>query len=276
MGTQPTPTVELQVLQARVLVEYNDLYCDLDSQSVDGAHIHSCYEIYVNLSGDISFLHGDSIYAIQPADVIFSRPGDVHCCIYHSSCLHEHICIWFESEDPATAAFIERLAIAPHVRLAERDRADLLRLVRLLAEREIDPVLQTAYFIEMLSCLRTGERAERTVTGEGDGQVPEKVREILAYVERSYLQRLTSGQIAAAFFLSESTLNRLFRQHVGISVAHLIEAKRLSHAEKLLRADATVTEACFRSGFSDCSRFIACFRKRFGMTPLQYKKALFK
>ena len=58
------------------------------------------------------------------------------------------------------------------------------------------------------------------------------------------------------------------------SVGRLIEAKKLSLAEKLLRADLSVTEVCFRAGFSDCSRFILCFKKKFGKTPLKYKQEL--
>lgn len=276
MSRQPIPTAQMHVPRARVEIAHNCDYCDLDARSFDGAHIHGCYEIYVHLSGDVSFLHGGELYSIEQGDVIFSRPGEVHCCVYHSSCLHEHACIWFDAEDSALPAYLERLAITPHVRLPEAERAVLWRLVRLLADRSTDPVLQAAYFAEILYCLRTRTEHRDAPTRGREGKTPEKVREVLSYIEEHYLQRITSGQVAAACYLSASTLNRLLRQHVGLSPARLIEAKRLSHAEGLLRTDASVTDACFRSGFSDCSRFIACFRRQFGMTPLQYKKAVFK
>lgn len=276
MDKQPIPTVTVQAPRARVKVAHNCEYCDLETRTVDGAHIHSCYEIYVHLSGDVSFLHGGELYSIGQGDVIFSRPGEVHCCVYHASCLHEHACIWFDAEDGTLPAYLERLAIVPHVRLPEAERGELWHLVRLLADPEVDPTLQAAYFVELLYRLRTRTEEHDTVPRTREGETPEKVREVLSYIEEHYLQRITSGQIAAACYLSESTLNRLFRQHVGLSPARLIEAKRLSHAERLLRDDVCVTDACFQSGFSDCSRFIACFRRQFGMTPLQYKKTVFK
>jgi len=272
MSLQPTPNTVLPAPRVKMRIHHNNEYCNVETQTFEDAHIHSCYEIYVNLSGDISFLHGETIYGIMSGDVIFSRPGDMHCCIYRSSCIHEHVCVWFEGEGSVLTDFIERLSIKPHIRLPEPQRGDLLRFLRLLEERSTDPILKTACFLELLSRL-----------GEGDGsmepsELPEdaswdKVGEILTYIEENYRQRLSSAEIARAFFLSESTLNRLFKRHVGRTVMHLIETKRLSHAERMLRADATVTEACFQSGFSDCSRFIARFKKRFGMTPLQYKKA---
>ena len=45
-----------------------------------------------------------------------------------------------------------------------------------------------------------------------------------------------------------------------------------SHAAKLLTEGRSVTEVCNSTGFSDCSRFIAVFKAKFGKTPLQYQK----
>jgi len=38
----------------------------------------------------------------------------------------------------------------------------------------------------------------------------------------------------------------------------------------------SVTDACYESGFSDYSYFIATFHKETGMTPLQYQKKKYK
>ena len=48
--------------------------------------------------------------------------------------------------------------------------------------------------------------------------------------------------------------------------------EQVQAAVRLLDEGASVQEACDRSGFSDCSRFIAQFRAHCGRTPLQYKK----
>ena len=39
-----------------------------------------------------------------------------------------------------------------------------------------------------------------------------------------------------------------------------------------LRGGASVTAAATNAGFSDCSHFIVLFKKKFGQTPLEYKK----
>ena len=67
-------------------------------------------------------------------------------------------------------------------------------------------------------------------------------------------------------------LSRLFKQYVGTSVYNYITVTRIANAQKLLKNGATVTEACFCSGFEDCSNFIRTFKKLTGETPLGYKK----
>ena len=51
-----------------------------------------------------------------------------------------------------------------------------------------------------------------------------------------------------------------------------LRKRRLSHAAELLAGGSSVMEACLQSGFSDNSRFIALFKRYYGMTPLNYKK----
>ncbi len=237
--------------------------------SVDGAHIHSCYEIYVNFSGDISFFHDSTIYDVAPHDVVVSYPGDVHHCVYHSSCTHAHFCVWFTGEE--IGKFLERHSIRGKIRLAEEDVARLPHLLHQLEQPDTDPFLRAASLMEFLSMLDTEDHERHRATND----FPKVLNEMLSYLDQHLSDVVGWESLTQEFFLSKSTINRLFSKYVGISVGKLIEAKRLSLAEKMLHSDCSVTETCYRSGFSDCSRFIHCFKKKFGKTPLKYKQELF-
>lgn len=247
----------------------NELHYESGITVVDDAHIHSCYEIYVNFSGDISFFHDHTIYRIRPLDFIVSYPGDVHHCIYHSSCQHAHCCIWFQNDE--IGAFLKRRRIRGKIELSKKYGARAQTVLERLTQAEEDSFLRSAALLELLSLLDTESRTQEAMT---DG-FPSQINEILQYIDAHLIDISGSEELSHAFFISKSTINRMFKKHVGISVGRLIEAKRLSHAEKLLREDVSVTDACYRSGFSDCSRFISAFRKKFGMTPLKYKRELF-
>ena len=56
----------------------------------------------------------------------------------------------------------------------------------------------------------------------------------------------------------------------------LYQISSLCLAKRILEQGASVTEACYESGFNDCSYFIKCFRKSVGFTPYQYRKQVQK
>ena len=104
--------------------------------------------------------------------------------------------------------------------------------------------------------------------------IPEKMQNILEYVNEKFTEIVSVQTIADTFHVSVPTVNRWFREYLRLSPLELIRAKKLAYAEKLIRSEVSVTDACFRAGFTDCSRFIKLFKNNYGKTPLQYKKAL--
>ena len=197
-----------------------------------------------------------------------SRPGDVHYCIYHAPCRHAHYCVWFLGE--AAEAFLSRWDVKGRIRLSGEYAERLPTLLQRVIETDDDPFLRVAAFMELLSLL-SGDGCQ---TRKSEA-LPPLLEKMIAYVDQHLNTVEGSVELAQAFFISKSTVNRLFQRHVGITVSELILAKRLSLAEKLLRTDISVTDTCYRVGFSDCSRFIREFKKKFGVTPLKYKRELF-
>lgn len=273
MAIQPILNETLDISNA---VKFNIVrraeYCDLETTKYDLTHIHSCYEIYVNIEGDISFFHDQNIYDISSRDVVFSKPGETHYCIYHSSCLHDHFCLWFDDRGGSVTEYINRIKIPPAIRLSDEGKKQLMTLLSQLSDSDTDPLYKLAKLIDLLTLFGDGKPLSNGSTKER----PQKITDILAYIDSHYKEIRTSTELADAFFISQSTLNRLFRKYVGLTVFQIIDARRLSHAENLLRNGSSVMDACFQSGFTDCSKFIILFKKTFGVTPLRYKQALFK
>ena len=61
-------------------------------------HIHKECEIYLNLSGDVSFEVENRIYPVSRGTVIITRPYEYHHCILRSSARHSHYWITFSAE----------------------------------------------------------------------------------------------------------------------------------------------------------------------------------
>jgi len=65
-----------------------------------------------------------------------------------------------------------------------------------------------------------------------------------------------------------TTLGRQFRAVHGEPIFGWFRNLRLDHARSLLRAgNETVTEVCFRVGFTNPAAFATAYRRRFGYPP---------
>jgi AraC-like DNA-binding protein/quercetin dioxygenase-like cupin family protein len=72
---------------------------------------------------------------------------------------------------------------------------------------------------------------------------------------------------------SKRTMERLFREDVGMTVGKWRQQLRLMVAMRLLAEGAKVTHAALEAGYSTPSAFIAMFGKALGTTPAAYFRA---
>lgn len=236
-------------------------------------HIHPCYEIYVNVSGNVSFLVGNHIYPITAGDVIVTRPGDVHLCIHNTAERHECFCFWFAcGDDSPMTSFTRTADFSGYYRFAPDKAQQLLHLLYRLKDadaRQQEPT-RTACIFRLLSLF--SDSAESAPASPPAPMLPEEMQGVLDYINENFPRIRSVSDITIHTHVSLSTLNRWFRSYLQISPHKLLEALRLAYAQRLLSEGCSVTDACDRAGFADCSRFISVFKQKFGVTPLQYRK----
>ena len=81
-------------------------------------------------------------------------------------------------------------------------------------------------------------------------------------------------RMAASIGISESYLQRLFKNETGFSPIQYIREIRLKYSKKLLedRCFLRIQEICREIGINDQSHFTRDFKKRYGVTPTQYRR----
>jgi AraC-like DNA-binding protein len=81
-------------------------------------------------------------------------------------------------------------------------------------------------------------------------------------------------ELARIAGLSPHHMLRAFRRRFGETPHDLLTRRRLEAAKAALRAGRSVTEACFDVGYSSLGSFSASFRRRVGVSPSHYQRAL--
>ena len=137
--------------EIRMHTQYSNKFFDMEKEIAQNTHIHSCYEIYLNLSGDISFFHNGKIYDIQAGDILISHPADIHYCIYHSSCVHEHYCMWFVND--FISDFIAKHDIRGRIRLSKYKKERLINLISSLHFDDLESIYKLENLIELITLI---------------------------------------------------------------------------------------------------------------------------
>jgi AraC-like DNA-binding protein len=142
---------------------------------------------------------------------------------------------------------------------------------------QLDGAEQTVALLDLLVWLaRSADR--RSLSTEPAGvasrsQSHAALSAAVQYLERNFRAPVTREEIAQAASVTPTSLSRLFRRQLGVTVTDYLSDLRLGAAAELLshgrRSVADVAHSC---GFANLANFNRQFRFRYGMTPRQYRR----
>lgn len=99
-------------------------------------------------------------------------------------------------------------------------------------------------------------------------------RELLAYIQEHFTEKLSLEALSEQFHLSEKYISRYFKEHFQLTFVNYTNYLRLTYARRLMETtELPVTEVALQSGFPNVSYFIRVFKEKYGSSPLRYRKA---
>ena len=236
-------------------------YIEINANSPENVyddHIHDECEIYINLSGDVSFSVEGAVYPIMPGGVIITRPYEYHHCMYRSNKLHKHFWILFEpsGNERLLDVFYKRKPGRSNLLILPPDKTEeLFAVCHELNRQGNGEVEKYCLFFRLIHLLNMANAVNAESNRKNDAVIS-----AINYINNNLSQKLEIKEIAKECNVSVNTLERQFLYSLNVTPSKYIKKKRLANAERMLSEGSNVTEAALMSGFSDCSSFIADFK----------------
>ena len=240
------------------------------------AHYHNYFEIYYLSSGSGNILIEGKSYAITPSNIVFLPPNVLHRATYTA---HERIRInlLFSSDyiNPVLSKELAHLWEEKIFSIKETKHITEIfdKISReSLIENNISRELIRCYLTELLTYVH------RISTKYNDGLAPTKnspIQLAIEYINRNFSENMTLGELAKLTNYSPNYFSKIFTDSVGIGYKKYILLVRLKEAEKMiLGTNKSIKEIASLCGFNDSNRLSTLFKEVYGLSPVQYKKAV--
>ena len=100
----------------------------------------------------------------------------------------------------------------------------------------------------------------------------ETIKDVQAYIEQHYKDKLTVDRLADKFNMSRRTFERRFKKATRNTVAEYIQRVKIEGAKKQLEIGRrSINEVMVDIGYSDTQTFRNIFKRITGVTPVDYK-----
>ncbi len=233
------------------------------------SRIELCLRLASNAELAEDFIDGQRLLTSFP-HLIVKRPG-----LKHSFAAQVPRDAFFFSYDPELipqlesarllpACPIQKFELTPQINALLRQTASLLPHSQ---EHGAADRLDIACF-QILEELLIAREKEKP----GQDASQDKTMQISSHLKLHFASEIDFGQIAKSHGLSRRTFFRLWARHFDVSPAEYVLGLKMEEAQRLLSDTSRSVGAISLSlNFKEPSYFCSAFRKRFGMTPRQFR-----
>lgn len=133
---------------------------------------------------------------------------------------------------------------------------------------------KNAFFLEQLfseeNLVKRAQQLEALLLSNLNNEVPNKLKEGLLFISKSAQENLSVETLAREIGLSETSLFRLFKNHIGQNPKSFLKTLRFRMAlDKMLHKQSTFTEIAYLNQYYDQAHLIKDFRALSGHSPKQ-------
>lgn len=252
-------------------------------------HWHEEFEITLVRKGSCTYQIDLQPYTITEGDFLFLPPGMLHGTgeqpdaeFVTDSFVFRLDMLESQMPDACTTSFFTPLAngmIRFPVYLPASDQASGLLFHTFETIRDVFLKKPTGYELEIKSQLLhfffllyghvPYQRSDQT-----HSEITDKLKLVLQFIQDHYQQPVTVQELAGLCHFSEYHFMRFFKRHMNMTCIEYLNQYRLEMASRqLAETELSITNIALESGFNNISYFNRVFKKKFGITPKEYRQS---
>ena len=232
-------------------------------------------QLVVTLEGEGAFRYGDTVYPLTPGKGFMCMLGDPHSAYFYPGHARKPwIFLWMDFSGETAVRMVEELSsLYGHVFDLPLD-SGLIRYLKSFRNqrrsiRFVSPTEGARIVCDVLALL--GENLERK---DIDSPGSRLVQAAQAAISKNLDRTWNLSDIAARLKVSREHLTRIFRDRTGMTPQEFAAEERMQFAVRLLRDSfQSCEEIAEQTGYSSAVSFNRAFRRRFGYSPMQYRKS---
>jgi hemolysin activation/secretion protein/AraC-like DNA-binding protein len=147
------------------------------------------------------------------------------------------------------------------------------KFARIAAEPRADGLPLRCALLQLWVSAMVGLLARPPAAASGANRLRDRFRELVGRMLDVEMYECSLGELAGKLHCSERHFSRLFREEFGTPLRTRQIELRLQRARQLLsNSDAKVINVAYDSGYRHLGLFNAMFKKRFGVTPSEWRQ----
>lgn len=250
------------------------------------SHFHPEMEISFVLNGQAEFHVDERVYPLYQHDYLVAKPLVLHrinSCTPDCRLLILQIDLSaFQIYDPTGA--LERFVFTNSVnnrngKLYQTLYQSYREMLRLGVEQKpnwkLDMLRETATIISAFAenaQSNPGGRSQASLSLDDSGR--ERIREVLAWLDRHWQESFTMEMLAREMHMSPSGFSRFFKGAMKTGFQKYLTDLRLNRSLHLLTDSSTpIIDIAVGCGFNDYKTYSRLFKNAYGMSPGSYRKS---
>lgn len=98
---------------------------------------------------------------------------------------------------------------------------------------------------------------------------PAAVKKCINYISEHTHEKIKTEELSKLTGYSRDYISKLFKRYIGFSVHTFVLTKKLEEAKSMLFNNIDQSLIAYTLGFCSQTHFITCFKKAYGITPMQ-------